>query len=175
MINPSRNHFELFGLPATFRIDADALDAAYRALQSDVHPDRHSGGSDIDRRLALQSSTQVNEAYQALKDPIERARYLLALRGIDAFDETDTKLSLAFLETQLERRERAADAADVEDIEVLDAILAEVRSEMGGRQDQLARLLDPETTPGPAKAAVRELRFLAKVAEDVNAMLASLD
>ena len=130
MINPSRNHFELFGLPATFRIDADALDEAYRALQAEVHPDRHAGGSDSDRRLAMQSSTQVNAAYQALKDPVERARYLLALRGIDAFDETDTKLSLDFLEAQLERRERAAEAADVEDVEALDAILAEVRSEI---------------------------------------------
>lgn len=175
MIDPSRNHFELFGLPATFRIDTDALDEAYRALQGDVHPDRHAGGSDADRRIAVQSSTRVNEAYQALKDPIERARYLLALRGVDAFDETDTKLSLDFLETQLERRERAADAADVEDIEALDAILAEVRGEISDRQRQLARLIDDESAIERAKAAVRELRFLAKVAEDVDAMLASLD
>jgi molecular chaperone HscB len=175
VINPSHNHFELFGLPALFRIDTDALDEAYRALQSEVHPDRHAGGSDVDRRIAMQSSTRVNEAYQALKDPIERARYLLALRGVDAFDETDTKLSLEFLETQLERREQAAEAADVEDVEALDAILAEVRNEIGERQQQLARLIDDESAIDRAKAAVRELRFLAKVAEDVDAMLASLD
>jgi len=175
MIDPARNHFELFGLPATFRIDADALDRAYRALQGEVHPDRHAGGSDADRRLAMQSSTLVNEAYRALKDPVERARYLLALRGIDAFDEMDTKLSLDFLEAQLERREQAAQAADVDDVEALDAILAEVRSEISERQHQLERLLDDAATVDRAKAAVRELRFLAKVAEDVDAMLASLD
>jgi molecular chaperone HscB len=175
VINPSLNHFELFGLPATFRIDADALDDAYRKLQAEVHPDRHAGGSDTDRRVAMQTSTRVNEAYQVLKDPVERARYLLELRGIDAFDETDTKLSLDFLETQLERRERAAEAADVEDVEALDAILSEVRTEIAGRQHQLGRLLDDHAGAARAKAAVRELRFLAKVAEDVNAMLASLD
>jgi len=175
MIDPSRNHFELFGLPATFRIDTDALDKAYRALQGEVHPDRHAGGSDVDRRLAMQSSTLVNEAYQALKDPVERARYLLALRGVDAFDETDTKLSLDFLEAQLDRREQAAQAADVDDVEALDAILAEVRSEIDERQHKLERLLDDDAAVDRAKAAVRELRFLAKVAEDVDAMLASLD
>lgn len=175
MINPSLNHFELFGLPATFRIDTDALEKAYRALQGEVHPDRHAGGSDVDRRLAMQSSTLVNEAYQALKDPVERARYLLALRGIDAFDETDTKLSLDFLEAQLDRREQAAQAADVDDVEALDAILAEVRSEIDERQHKLGRLLDDDAAVDRAKAAVRELRFLAKVAEDVDAMLASLD
>ena len=175
MIDPSRNHFDLFGLPATFRIDTDALDSAYRALQGEVHPDRHAGGSEADRRLAMQSSTLVNEAYQALKDPVERARYLLSLRGIDAFDETDTKLSLDFLEAQLDRREQAAQAADVDDVEALDAILAEVRSEISERQHQLERLLDEAAAVDRAKAAVRELRFLAKVAEDVDAMLASLD
>ena len=175
MIDPSRNHFELFGLPATFRIDTDALDKAYRALQGEVHPDRHAGGSDVDRRVAMQSSTLVNEAYQALKDPVERARYLLALRGVDAFDETDTKLSLDFLEAQLDRREQAAQAADVDDVEALDAILAEVRSEIDERQHKLERLLDDDAAVDRAKAAVRELRFLAKVAEDVDAMLASLD
>lgn len=175
MIDPSRNHFELFGLPATFRVDPDALDAAYRSLQSEVHPDRHAGGSDADRGRAMQSSTRVNEAYRALKDPVERARYLLELRGIDAFDETDTKLSLAFLEAQLERREQAADAADVDDVETLDEILAKVRKEIGERQARLPALLDDPAAVDAAKAAVRELRFLAKVAEDVEAMLAALD
>jgi molecular chaperone HscB len=175
MVNPSLNHFELFGLPVTFRIDTDALDKAYRALQGEVHPDRHAGGSDVDRRLAMQSSTRVNQAYQALKDPVERARYLLELRGVDAFEETDTKLSLDFLEAQLDRREQAAQAADVDDVEALDAILAEVRSEIDERQRKLGRLLEDDAAVDRAKAAVRELRFLAKVAEDVDAMLASLD
>ena len=107
MIDFTRNHFELFGIPARFRIDADALETAYRALQSDVHPDRYASGSEAERRLALQSSARVNEAYAALKDPVERARYLLTLSGVDALDETDTQLPMEFLERQLERRECA--------------------------------------------------------------------
>ena len=174
MISASSNHFELFGLPTSFRIDADALDRAYRALQAEVHPDRHAGASDVERRIAMQTSTRVNAAYQALKDPIERARYLLELRGIDAFDETDTKLSTDFLEQQLARRERAAAAADTENVAVLDQILAEVRVQIRARQEQLAELLDGEAIER-ARSAVRELRFLAKVAADVESMLAALD
>ena len=52
----------------------------------------------------------MNEAYRALKDPVQRAQYLLALHGIDAVGETDTQLPLEFLERQLERREAASDA-----------------------------------------------------------------
>ena len=174
MTSAASNHFELFGLPTSFRIDAEALDRAYRALQAEVHPDRHAGATDVQRRIAMQASTRVNAAYQALKDPIERARYLLQLRGVDALDETDTRLSTSFLEQQLTRRERAAEAADTENVGALDAILAEVRSEIRARQEQLAALLEEDATES-ARDAVRELRFLAKVAADVESMLAALD
>ena len=175
MLDFSRNHFQLFGLAPRYRIDGAALDAAYRKLQSEVHPDRFARGTDAERRMALQSSARVNEAYRALKDPVERARYLLSLRGVDAFAETDTRLPLPFLEAQLERRERAAAAAEAGDIDALDAIVHDVRSEFATRERTLEPLLDDAKRTDEAKALVRELRFLAKVAEDVDAMAASLD
>ena len=67
MIDFSRNHFELFGLPERFVVDADALERSYRALQSEVHPDRFAAAAETQRRLALQSSARVNEAYRALQ------------------------------------------------------------------------------------------------------------
>jgi molecular chaperone HscB len=97
------------------------------------------------------------------------------LRGVDAFDETDTRLPVEFLEAQLARRERAAEAAETDDIETLEEILAEVRGEARDRQEKLAQLLSDPSQTEAAKAGVRELRFLAKVAEDVDAMLAALD
>jgi len=174
MIDFTRNHFELFGLPARFRIDADALETAYRALQSDVHPDRYASGSEAERRLALQSSARVNEAYAALKDPVERARYLLTLSGVDALDETDTQLPMEFLERQLERREAASDAAAANDVGALDAVLDDVRRETGERERELERMFDARDT-GAARALVRELKFLNKVAADVDAAISALD
>ena len=92
MIDFTRNHFELFGLPERFRFDAALLDRAYHALQSEVHPDRFATAGDAERRVALQSSARVNEAYRALKDPVIRAQYILSLHGVDALSETDTSL-----------------------------------------------------------------------------------
>jgi molecular chaperone HscB len=175
MIDFSRNHFELFGLPASFAIDVAALDRAWRELQAEVHPDRHAAADDASRRLALQASARVNEAYRALKDPVERGRYLLHLRGIDAFDETDTRLALDFLEAQLERREQAADAAKQGDVETLDDIVADIRAEARERERDLAALLGQPGDGARATAVLRELRFLAKVAEDVGAMAEALD
>lgn len=175
MIDFSRNHFELFGLPATFAVDSAVLDRAWRELQAEVHPDRHATSDDASRRLALQASARLNEAYRVLKDPVERGRYLLHLRGVDAFDETDTRLPLDFLEAQLERRERAAEAAEAGDVEALDDIVADVRAESRERERAFAALLDAPGDASRATGALRELRFLAKVAEDVAAMAEALD
>src|SRR5438034_2152698 len=123
MIDFSRNHFELFGLPERFQFDAVLLDRAYHRLQGEVHPDRYAAAGETEQRLALQSSARVNEAYQALKDPVARAQYLLSLHGVDALSETDTALALDFLERQLERREAAAEAAAAGDARALEANL----------------------------------------------------
>jgi molecular chaperone HscB len=61
------DHFSLFELPASFRLDAALLDRRYLEMQSRVHPDRFASAGDAERRLSLQWATRVNEAYQTLK------------------------------------------------------------------------------------------------------------
>lgn len=169
MIDFSRNHFELFGLPASYRIDGAALERAYRALQGDVHPDRHAGGTDAQKRLALQASARVNEAYRTLGDPVSRAEYVLRLRGVDSTAETDHRLPVAFLTRQLERREAAEDAATTNDVQALAALIAEVRADAGSWQADVERAIDRDDLE-EARMRVREMRFLVKVAEDLEAM-----
>jgi molecular chaperone HscB len=173
MIDFTHNHFELFGLPPTFRVDADALEARYRHLARDVHPDRHAGDAAA-QRAAAQAAARVNEAYRTLKDPVERGRYLLALQGVDALAETDTALSRTFLERELERRERAADAQDAGDIAALEAMLGDIRRESRARESDLAMCLDARDLDG-ARDGVRELKFLQKVAADVDAMIEAIE
>jgi molecular chaperone HscB len=175
MLDFSRNHFELFGLPERFGLDASALDAAYRTLQTEVHPDRHASGSDADRRLALQASARVNEAYRALREPVTRAEYLLSLHGIDARDETDTRLPLDFLERQLERREQASGAVEAQDARTLGAIIDDVRTEARELEARVRVCLDEQHAYDDARIPVRELRFLHKVSEDLSALDAALE
>ncbi len=171
MLDFTRNHFELFGLPVRYAIDAKALEGSYRELQRSVHPDRHSASDDASRRLSLQAAARVNEAYRTLADPVERARYLLSLAGIEAFGETDTALEFDFLERQLERRERASLAAGAHDESALEALLDEVHGEAAATESALAKLLDTDRDYAQARGHVRELRFLSKLADDVDAML----
>ena len=168
MIDFSRNHYELFGLPARFALDEAALDRAFRALQGEVHPDRHASSDDAARRLALQASARVNEAYRTLRDPVLRAEYLLSLHGVQAAQESDTSLSMEFLEAALERREAVADAAASGDEETLERMLADVRAESRARELELERMLDRDEAWEAARDKVRELRFLAKLAQDID-------
>jgi molecular chaperone HscB len=169
MIDFSRNHFELFGLPTRYRIDGAALERAYRALQSDVHPDRHAGGGDAEKRVALQASAHVNDAYRTLQDAVTRAEYLLRLLGVDATAETDSRLPVPFLTEQLERREAAEEAAAAHDEQALDALVRTVRRDAGELQAQVERLLDASEVEA-ARMVVREMRFLTKLADDLDAM-----
>jgi molecular chaperone HscB len=175
LIDFSQDYFALFGLPRRYRFDSAQLDAAYRALQRGIHPDRYAAAGEAERRLALQSSARVNEAYRALKDPVSRAQYLLSLHGIDALGETDTALRPEFLQQQLARRESIADAHAERDATKLAALLEDTRSDIGTLEARLAKHLDGEQGLAAARDDVRELRFLTKVAADIEAALADLE
>ncbi|MFO1305956.1 MAG: Fe-S protein assembly co-chaperone HscB [Burkholderiales bacterium] len=175
MIDFSRNHFDLLGLPVRYRVDPEALDTAYRRLQAEVHPDRFAGAGDAEKRLAMQASARVNEAYRALKDPVQRAQYMLKLHGIDAVGETDTALPFDFLERQLDRREEAGEALAADDARTLSALLGDIRAEAKELEIGLAQSLDERADYAAARPRVRELTFLAKLGDDVDAMLASLE
>ena len=175
MIDFSRNHFELFGLPERYRFDAASLDRAYRALQSEVHPDRFARAGEAEQRLALQSSARVNEAYRALRDPVARAEYLLSLHGVEAFAETDTALPFEFLDRQLERREAAEAALRARNATQLGALADEVRADAQTLEQRLAARLDAEAAWDAARSDVRELRFLAKLAADIDEMQAEIE
>lgn len=99
------NYFELFSLPVTFPIDHALLSETYRALQKQYHPDKFVMQSDSARLLAMQKSTEINDAYQTLKNSCLRAQYLLLLAGVDIALEQKTLQDTAFLMQQMEWRE----------------------------------------------------------------------
>ncbi len=163
----ARNHFELLDLPAVFALEASYLEQRYRELQSRVHPDRFAAASEAERRVAMQWATRANEAYRTLRDPIARARYLLALKGYDTGEESNTSMPADFLMQQMEWREAVSDARAGSDL----AALAELRAEIAASRDEmlelLARALDAATYDAGC-SLVRKLRFLEKLDEEID-------
>jgi len=167
-----QDHFRLFGLPRSFAIDATQLDQHYRALQAQVHPDKSAHLSEAEQRLAMQHSTQVNEAYQTLRKPLARARYLLSLQGVDTQEETNTAMPLEFLMEQMEWREAVAEARDVE---VLDELEARLHRETRELETQLAGKIDADKNYADAAGLVRKLRFMEKLAEEIHSAYDAID
>jgi molecular chaperone HscB len=170
----TQNHFELFGLPVRFAVDEARLDAAFREVQGEVHPDRHAGAGDAGKRVAMQWSTRANEAYQTLKSPLKRATYLLELRGADIGAENNTAMEPAFLMQQMEWREAVEDATAAKNTSALDKLLGELRNEKKLRYARLGALLD-SGADAPAVEAVRQLMFLEKVEDEIGSSLEELD
>ena len=69
-VNLQADDFELFGLNRQFAQDRAALDARWKALQREAHPDKFAANGAAAQRVAMQWSVRINEAYQRLKDPV---------------------------------------------------------------------------------------------------------
>ncbi len=171
----NQNFFELFGIAPAYRVDPIRLEQAFRDIQAQVHPDKFAHASDAERRLSMQWATQANEAYQTLKQPLGRARYLLHLNGVELHEETNTAMSPAFLMQQMEWREAIGEAKAAGDVPGLEHLSAKLRAEIAAQQQQLAELLDNDKNFQRAAEVVRELKFMEKLREEINHALEALD
>lgn len=169
-----QNHFELFQLPATFEVDQDALDAAYREVQGRVHPDRFVNASDAEKRVAMQWATRANEAYATLRNAQKRAQYLCEINGVDLQTESNTAMPAAFLMQQMEWREALDDARASKDAGELDKLDAQLRRERRDMLAQVGRQLDAADYHGAAQT-VRAMMFLDKFGEEVQYAFEALD
>jgi len=75
------DYFALFGLPRKLRIEMSGLEQKFLQLSWKLHPDKFVNASEEERELSLRSSSELNDAYRALKDPVARVEYLLAIEG----------------------------------------------------------------------------------------------
>lgn len=161
------DHFELFGLPRRFAIDASQLESRYRDLQREVHPDRFAASSAGDQRASMEMATRVNDAYRQLRTPLARARYLLELAGVDAGIETNTAMPAEFLMQQMEWREDLEEAVQSGDSAQLDRLDARMRAESQDWYADLASALDGGAYD-MAVTLVRKLMFMDKLREEIQ-------
>jgi molecular chaperone HscB len=146
-------------------VDAVALERAYREIQSRVHPDRFARAGDAERRASLQWTTRVNEAYRMLRSPVQRAKYLLELNGVDLAFESNTQMPADFLARQLELREALAEARAAA---ALERLQADVRRERAQLEHAIGELIDERRDYLAAAGEVRKLMFLDKLAGEID-------
>jgi molecular chaperone HscB len=164
-LNLQSNDFEIFGLSPRFAVDRAALDARWKDLQREAHPDRFATADAQAQRQAMQWSVRINEAYQRLKDPLKRAAYLCELHGAPIQAENNTAMPAAFLMQQMQWREDLDEARGLEYLErMADEVSAARRTML---QDLQTTADDLRDWPALAKQ-VRALMFVERFASDVE-------
>jgi len=170
-VNLQSSDFELFGLAPQFSQDRAAIDARWKDLQREAHPDKFAAQGAAAQRVAMQWSVRINEAYQRLKDPLKRAAYLCELNAAPVNAENNTAMPAAFLMQQMAWREALDDASSTADLDELGAQVAAARN---AALQQCGQLLDQKDYR-PAVQQVRALMFIERFARDVEARLDRMD
>lgn len=161
----TQNYFELFNLPEKFQIDLEMLQENYRAIQKEIHPDRFATSSENEKVQSMIKSTQANDAFQTLKSPIKRAKYILSLH------KSVEKITLPpdFLMQQMEWEEH------FETIEKNSSELTEFKSTINKKYKEYSLLIstqiDDDQNWSDAAISIDKLYFIEKLLQKINKAL----
>jgi molecular chaperone HscB len=120
----------------------------------------------------MQWAVRVNEAYQRLKDPLQRGAYLCELAGEPIAAERNTAMPAAFLMQQMAWREALDEAHDLPAVQALEDEVADAERRMLA---ELAASLDERGDVAAAAAQVRALMFVRRFRDDIERRLAAHD
>jgi molecular chaperone HscB len=171
-LNLQSSDFELFGLAERFAQDRAAIDARWKELQREAHPDKFAAQGPAAQRIAMQWSVRINEAYQRLKDPLKRAAYLCELRGAPINAENNTAMPADFLVEQMAWREALEEADSESDLDALEEKLNRARTDVLQR---IERSLDGQDDAPGAAQQVRTLMFIERFGQDVQSRFEQLE
>ena len=160
--------FAIFDLPVAFNVDQALLSERYLVLQKSLHPDNFVTADAQEQRIAIQKSTEVNDALKTLKDPILRAEAIIALNTGEAQDlEQKSTQDVTFLMQQLEWREELENIELSQDENALESFAKRVKKETKEMLTALEEQLNEQQWSTAAQFCDK-LRFLKKLADEIS-------
>lgn len=165
------DHYKRLGLDQSFDLDETGLDRHYFDLQRQLHPDRFATKSPKEKMLSMQQATCLNEAYEALKDPLTRADYLVHLQGAGVLTEgCDLVNDTALLMESMEMREALAEA---ETMEAINAIIKRARTDIKECIDDLSGVFAKGDLEQACHLTTR-LKYLRKLLDETRIQKAKI-
>lgn len=156
-----QTYFELFGLNETYAVNTSFLEEKRQQLLQQFHPDRFVNATPHEKRLAVQYSALINDAYNTLLDPVKRAAYLLKLHHIDVDFENNTNMPAEFLVEQMEWHEKLADTSDEVERQ---QVLIELENKFKQLIAEIEQIFAKQDF-GKARELARQLKFYQKLCE----------
>lgn len=169
-----KNYFTIFGLPISFEVDSATLTQRYRELQKVVHPDNFTGSVGQEKIISVQQAALINDAYNVLKNPMLRAKYLLSLNGISVDDDFNQVMDSAFLMQQMEFRELLQ--ASRNDVSTLEDLIDQFQENYNAYIKEIRDILI-ESFPAYSKVAqnVRKMQFFMRLIEEADALIVTAE
>jgi molecular chaperone HscB len=154
------DYFAFFGLPRKLNVDTAALEREFYKLSRKLHPDLYARATGQEQSWSLEKSSQLNDAYRTLRDPITRTEYLLKLEGVHL--EEQSKAATDRARQTGEEKKQVIPPELLEEVFELNLQLEEARinKKMGERDAELLRELEGTRNDLQAKhdALMDELR-----------------
>src|SRR6266478_1620771 len=144
------DYFTFFGLPRKLHIDVPALESEFYQLSRKLHPDVYSGADAREQEWSLEQSSQLNDAYRTLKDPIKRTEYLLRLEGVELEEQSKHATDRARAAGEIKKQVVPPDL--LEEVFELNMHLEELRAQKKMGEDDPALLEEI----GKAKLSLEE-------------------
>lgn len=151
-----------------FSVDQVLLSQTYRELQKQFHPDKFVMHDDRTRLQVMQKSTEINDAFQTLKDTCLRAQYLLKLSGLDIQLEQRTLQDTNFLMQQMHWREQISEFTenDQDEIESLNKEIAGLVRKLESDIEIALQNSQLEVTAN----YIRQLKFMLKLQIELDVL-----
>jgi molecular chaperone HscB len=121
------DYFTFFGLPRKLELNEPGLEKEFYMLSRKLHPDLYSGADPREQEWSLEQSSQLNDAYRTLKDPIKRTQYLLRLEGVELEEQSKTATEQARTSGNLKKQVVPPDL--LEEVFELNMQLEELRTQ----------------------------------------------
>jgi molecular chaperone HscB len=112
---PKGDHFSLLGLPRKLWIEMSSLEQKFLQLSWKLHPDNFVKAASDEQERALKQSSQLNDAYRVLRDPVARVEYLLELEGARKDGEQKQQAPPELLEEVFELNESLDELREAKD------------------------------------------------------------
>ena len=165
------DHFSCLGLPRNYDLKDEDLERQYFGFQRSFHPDRFANKSPREQAISLEYATNINEAYDTLRDPLERAEYMLGLAGHKvAGSNGETVSDPELLMEVMELNELIVGADTVDQLEPL---MERANAEVAASEIALGVVFAENDIERAANIALR-LRYMKRLADQARHSAASL-
>jgi molecular chaperone HscB len=173
---PERSdYFLMFEMPRKLWIEMGALEQKFLQLSWKLHPDNFVNATPEEREISLKRSSELNDAYRTLRDPVTRVEYLLAIEGARKEGQTKQQAPPELLEEVFELNEsldelREAKSSGSDTVSLkhrlgaaernFEGKLSEVDSELQGAAREWDNAIDENADESRRKAAMDKLNDL---------------